>query len=114
MKKYYLKKGNREVKLGDKIRMETPVDTSYGKGVATVDVEVTKITLKKLIEDGFVIVKDSSENEKKADNEFLEAVKKLKKSGKGIIVATADEEDDLDDVVDSIVSILFDDEEQED
>lgn len=58
MKKFFLKEDGKEVKLGEKIQISTPVNTSYGEGKAQVEVEVSLATLKKLVDDGFVIVKD--------------------------------------------------------
>lgn len=55
MTKYFLKDGHKEVQLGDKITIFTPVNTPYGKGVATVDVELSKTMLKVLVEDGFIL-----------------------------------------------------------
>ena len=108
MKKYYFKKGNREVKLGDKVTMQTPVDTSYGKGVATVDVEITEATLKKLTDDGLVIAKSSPSKEKE-DGGLSEAIKKLKNSKRGVLVVKADEDDNLEDIAESIMDLLLED-----
>lgn len=58
MKKFFLKEDGKEVKLGEKIQISTPVNTSYGEGKAQVEVEVSPATLKKLVDDGFVIIKD--------------------------------------------------------
>lgn len=58
MKKFFLKEDGKEVKLGEKIQISTPVNTSYGVGKAQVEVEVSPATLKKLVDDGFVIIED--------------------------------------------------------
>lgn len=58
MKKFFLKEDGKEVKLGEKIQISTPVNTSYGEGKVHVEVEVSIATLKKLVDDGFVIIKD--------------------------------------------------------
>ena len=55
MTKYFLRDGHKEVQLGDKVTISTPVNTPYGKGVATVDVELSKTMLKVLVEDGFIL-----------------------------------------------------------
>lgn len=58
MKKFFLKEDGKEIKLGEKIQISTSVNTSYGKGKAQVEVEVSPAALKKLVDDGFVIIKD--------------------------------------------------------
>lgn len=58
MKKFFLKEDGKEIKLGEKIQISTPVNTSYGEGKAQVEVEISPATLKKLVDDGFVIIKD--------------------------------------------------------
>ena len=58
MKKFFLKEDGKEIKLGEKIQISTLVNTSYGEGKAQVEVEVSPATLKKLVDDGFVLIKD--------------------------------------------------------
>lgn len=72
MKKYFLKESKQEIAVGQTIELCTPITTSYGRGVATTEVEVTESVLKKLISDGFVVEEDS---EKKA---IRQAVTKLR------------------------------------
>ena len=43
MKKFFLKENGKEVKLGEKIQISTPVNTSYGEGKAQVEVEKQKM-----------------------------------------------------------------------
>lgn len=61
MKKYFLKESKQEIAVGQTIELCVPVTSSYGKGVATTEVEVTESVLKKLISDGFVVEEDSEE-----------------------------------------------------
>lgn len=58
MKKYFLKKNNKEIKVGDKVKLTKNTTTTYGIGTTVVEVTVTEETLKQLIKDGFVEVKD--------------------------------------------------------
>lgn len=74
MKKFFLKEDGKEVKLGEKIQISTPVNTSYGKGKAQVEVEVSPATLSKLVEDGFVIIK-GDEPQKTEEQTFFENMK---------------------------------------
>ena len=74
MKKFFLKGDGKEVKLGEKIQISTPVNTSYGEGKAQVEVEVSPATLKKLVDDGFVIIKDD-EPQKTEEQIFFENMK---------------------------------------
>ena len=60
MVKYYLKNGQ-EVKIGNTVEIRKPVDTTLGKGTATVNVLVTQATLELLIKEGFVVKKDDNE-----------------------------------------------------
>lgn len=53
MKKYFLKSNGQELKVGQKIELSVPVETSYGAGVATTKVDVTEEVLTKLVADGF-------------------------------------------------------------
>lgn len=53
--KYVLLKTNREVKIGDTVEIVKNLDTAYGTGKLTVKVKITEDTLKKLIEDGFIV-----------------------------------------------------------
>lgn len=55
MKKYFLKKGHKEVKLGDTIEISTPAITSFGKGIAKVAIKLTEVNLDKLIHSGIII-----------------------------------------------------------
>jgi hypothetical protein len=50
------------------------VSTSYGEGKAQVEIEVSPATLKKLVDDGFVIVKDD-EPQKTEVQTFFENMK---------------------------------------
>lgn len=106
MKKYFLKKNKQEVKLGDEIKMETPVDTSYGKGVATVIVTVTEAILKKLISDGFVYEVDSAKTTK-TENPFKKIFHPL---GSRVVVLGVKE--DFMDAIDSIFEMMIEDERQ--
>jgi hypothetical protein len=74
MKKYFLKSNGQEIKLGQKIELSVPVETSYGKGTATTKLVVTDETLIQLIEDGFVVEKDSL---KSARKEIMPCLKPL-------------------------------------
>ena len=74
MKKFFLKEDGKEIKLGDKIQISTPVNTSYGGGIAQVKVEISPATLKKLEDDGFVTVKDD-EPQKNEAQIFFENMK---------------------------------------
>lgn len=58
MKKYFLKKNNQEIKVGDKIQLSRTVNTSYGEGVVTTDLEVSEEILERLIHDDFVEVRE--------------------------------------------------------
>lgn len=60
MVKYYLKDGQ-EVKIGNTVEIQKPIDTTLGKGTATVNVLVTQATLELLIKEGFVVKKDDNE-----------------------------------------------------
>lgn len=73
MKKFFLKDG-KEVKLGEKIQISTPVRTSYGEGKAQVEVEISPATLKKLVDDGFVTIKDDKPQKTEAQL-FFESMK---------------------------------------
>ena len=46
MKKFFLKENGKEVKLGEKIQISTPVSTSYGEGRTQVEIEISPATLK--------------------------------------------------------------------
>ena len=61
MKKYFLKEDHQEVKLGDKIQISAPVNTSYGQGRAHVDVVLTEANMKKLVDDGFIVAEKGKE-----------------------------------------------------
>lgn len=74
MKKFFLKEDGKEVKFGEKIQISIPVNTSYGGGKAQVEVEVSPVTLKKLVDDGFVIIKDD-EPQKTEAQIFFENMK---------------------------------------
>jgi hypothetical protein len=74
MKKFFLKEGGKEVKLGEKIQISTPVSTSYGEGKAQVEIEISPATLKKLVDDGFVIIKND-EPQKTEVQTFFENLK---------------------------------------
>ena len=63
MKKYFLTKNNQELKVGDKIKLTKPVNTSYGKGMVVTEIKVTENILEKLVEDGFVRVEEPDESE---------------------------------------------------
>lgn len=63
MKKYFLTKNNQELKVGDKIKLTKPVNTSYGEGMVVTEIKVTENTLEKLVEDGFVRVEEPNESE---------------------------------------------------
>ena len=81
--KYFLKKNNEELKIGQTIELSTSVDTSYGPGVATTKVKVTEPVLKKLIDDGFVVEKEedkkgSEATERKTKENIIKAVVNLK------------------------------------
>lgn len=74
MKKFFLKEDGKEVKFGEKIQISIPVNTSYGGSKAQVEVEVSPATLKKLVDDGFVIIKDD-EPQKTEAQIFFENMK---------------------------------------
>lgn len=85
--KYFLKKNNEEIKIGQTIELSTSVDTSYGPGVATTKVKVTEPMLKKLIEDGFVVEKKEKKESNKVDditNTIIALKPYLKKIGKKV------------------------------
>lgn len=63
MKKYFLTKNNQELKVGDKITLTKPVDTSYGEGMVVTEIKVTEDILEKLVKDGFVRVEEPDESE---------------------------------------------------
>lgn len=74
MKKFFLKEDGKEVKLGEKIQISTPVSTSYGEGRTQVEIEISPATLKKLVDDGFVIIKED-EPQKTESQTFLKNMK---------------------------------------
>lgn len=61
MKKYFLTENNKELKVGNKIKLTASVNTSYGKGKGVIEVKVTEDTLEKLVKDGLVRVEESNE-----------------------------------------------------
>lgn len=60
MIKYYLKDSNKEIKIGDTVSVAIKVDTVFGEANATAHVTVNQDSLKKLIERGIVIKKDTT------------------------------------------------------
>lgn len=60
MIKFYLKDNNKEVKIGDTIAVSVKVNTIFGEANATAHVVVNQDSLKKLIEQGIVIKKDTT------------------------------------------------------
>ena len=74
MKKLFLKEDGKEVRLGEKIQISTPVSTSYGEGRTQVEIEISPATLKKLVDDGFVIIKEDEPQETESQN-FLKNMK---------------------------------------
>lgn len=70
MKKYFLTENNKELKVGNKIKLTASVNTSYGKGKGVIEVKVTEDTLEKLVKDGLVRVEESNEADEadEADN----------------------------------------------
>lgn len=61
MEKFFIKNSNQEIKLGQKIRIKIPVQTPYGETKSEIDVQVTEASLKQLIKDKIVEVKDEGE-----------------------------------------------------
>lgn len=74
MKKYFLKSNGQELKVGQVIELSVPVETSYGKGTATTKLVVTEENLTQLIQDEFVVEKDSL---KEAIKEIMPCLKPL-------------------------------------
>ena len=70
MVKYYLKDGQ-EIKVGDTVEIQKTVDTTLGKGTATVSVLVTQASLELLIKEGFV----TKEDDEQTAEELLKALK---------------------------------------
>lgn len=63
MVKYQLRDTNQEVKIGDKVAVSYPISTPYGTTKHEFNVLVTQESLKQLIKDGLVIVKNVAEVE---------------------------------------------------
>lgn len=74
MVKYYLKNGQ-EVKIGNTVEIQKTVDTTLGKGTATVSVLVTQASLELLIKEGFVVKKDDNEWTEEKLKRHLEMLK---------------------------------------
>lgn len=58
--KYYLKDKNQEVKVGDRVTISVPASTPYGQAKCEVSVLVTQESLKQLIKDGLVVIKEEN------------------------------------------------------
>lgn len=58
MAKYFLKQSKKEVKVGDTIELIQPVETPFGRVEAKKEVPITEENLSKLIELGYVEVKE--------------------------------------------------------
>lgn len=65
MKKYFLVKNNKEIKVGDEATMTRKTDTPYGMGETTVKLKITERVLNQLVEEGLVRVEDSADEESK-------------------------------------------------
>lgn len=60
-KRFYLKDGS-EVKVGSTIRVQTETTTPFGKGVTSVDVQVTEATIPILIKNDVLVAKNDTES----------------------------------------------------
>lgn len=71
MNKYFLKSDNKEIKIGEKIQLKMPINTSYGEAEAIAEIEVNEKTLAQLVEDGFVEVKEEKSREELTYDKLL-------------------------------------------
>ena len=60
MTRFYLENGQ-EVKVGSIIRIESEMETAFGKGVTSVDVGITEEIIPLLVEEGILVVKKDEE-----------------------------------------------------
>lgn len=60
MTRFYLENGQ-EVKVGSIIRIESEMETAFGKGVKSVDVGITEDIIPLLVEEGILVVKKDEE-----------------------------------------------------
>lgn len=64
MKKYFLTENNKELKVGDKIKLiKKRVTTLYGEGMQVIEIKVTEDTLEKLVKNGLVRVETDEADE---------------------------------------------------